>query len=163
MHVCFGAGNIQIAAHDETASGLRERRRVVVHRFEEPQFRGKVFAAVRHVHGSNGQFAERGPDLGRDDAVFEVECGMEEDRRVDCGGAVDVEADARVPLRAVPVRPVAFEPEERFRDLIRGGFEFLETDDVRARLRDPFLDLRVPRPDTVDVPGGDLQKRACAA
>jgi len=41
--------------------------------------------------------------------------------------------------------------------LFRTGFEFLQTDDVRAVARDPFFDLREARPDAVDVPGGDLQ------
>jgi hypothetical protein len=44
--------------------------------------------------------------------------------------------------------------------LISVGFDFLQTDDVRTVARNPFFDLRVTRPDAVDVPGGDLQKRA---
>ncbi len=75
----------------------------------------------------------------------------------------DVQADARIALGAVPVAPVAVEVEEKLGDLVRCGLDFLQADDVRAIPRDPFLDLRVTRPDAVDVPGGDFQNRACAA
>jgi hypothetical protein len=71
-----------------------------------------------------------------------------------------VKADAGVRLLAVPVAPVAVHAEEGGGNLIRGGFDFLQADDVRAVARDPFVDLRVARPDAVDVPGGDLQNRA---
>jgi hypothetical protein len=77
--------------------------------------------------------------------------------------AVDVQADTRIALAAVPVTPVAVEIEEELGDLIWCGLDFLQADDVRAIPRDPFLDLRVTRPDAVDVPGGDFQNRACAA
>src|SRR4029077_20050727 len=76
---------------------------------------------------------------------------------------VHVQGDARVALLAVPVAPVALHAEESGRNLIGAGFDFLQADDVRAVARDPFFDLRVARPDAVDVPGGDFQKRACAA
>jgi hypothetical protein len=77
--------------------------------------------------------------------------------------AADVEADAGVALAAVPVAPVAVEIEEQVGNLLGRGLDFLQADDVRTLPRDPFLDLRVPRPDAVDVPGGDFQNRACAA
>jgi hypothetical protein len=75
----------------------------------------------------------------------------------------DVQRDARITLAAVPVAPVAVEAEKGFGDLLGCGFDFLQADDVRALALDPFLDLGVPRPDAVDVPGGDFQNRACAA
>jgi hypothetical protein len=64
-----------------------------------------------------------------------------------------VKGDAGVALASVPVTPVALEAEERLRNLFGGGFDFLQADDVRALTLDPFLDLRVPRPDAVNVPG----------
>jgi len=41
--------------------------------------------------------------------------------------------------------------------LIDGRFDFLEAGDLRALALDPFLDLRLPRPDAVNVPRGELQ------
>jgi len=44
--------------------------------------------------------------------------------------------------------------------VIRFDFDFLQADDIRALTLDPFLDLRLPRPDPVDVPGGDPNQLA---
>jgi hypothetical protein len=77
--------------------------------------------------------------------------------------AADVKADAGVTLAAVPVAPVAVEIEEQIGNLLGRRLDFLQADDVRALPRDPFLNLRVPRPDAVDVPSGDFQNRACDA
>ena len=74
-----------------------------------------------------------------------------------------MQRDARVAFASVPVAPVVFEGKESERDIIRPGLDFLQADDVRALALDPVMDLRVPRPDAVDVPGGDLQWLACAA
>jgi hypothetical protein len=74
-----------------------------------------------------------------------------------------VQRDAGVALAAVPVAPVILETEERLGNLLGSGFDFLQADDVWAVTLDPVLNLRVTRPDAVDVPGGELQKRACAA
>jgi len=63
----------------------------------------------------------------------------------------------------VPVAPVALHLAEGGWHLIRCGFELLQANDIRTLLRDPFLDLRLARPDTVDVPGGEFQCDACAA
>jgi hypothetical protein len=38
--------------------------------------------------------------------------------------------------------------------LIGCGLDFLQADDVRALALDPFLNLRLSRPDAVNVPGG---------
>jgi hypothetical protein len=37
--------------------------------------------------------------------------------------------------------------------LIGSGLDFLQADDVRAVALDPFMNLRLTRPDAVDVPG----------
>lgn len=101
--------------------------------------------------------------VDRGDAVFEIEFRMGERRPLGGERLADVQGDARVAFAAVPVTPVALEIEEKRGQLLGSGFDFLQADDVRALVRDPFLNLRVSRPDTVDVPGGDLQNRACAA
>ena len=79
-----------------------------------------------------------------------------------------MQADSGIAFPPVPIAPVALHLAEGFRYLVGRRFDFLQTDDVRALMRDPVLDLRLPRPDAVDVPGGYLQKRwlqkrACAA
>jgi hypothetical protein len=99
----------------------------------------------------------------RGDAILEIEFRMGERRPFRGERLADVQRDARIPLAAVPVAPVAVEIEQQRGQLLGSGFDFLQADDVRALARDPFLNLRVSRPDTVDVPGGDLQNRACAA
>src|SRR5262249_59666911 len=71
-------------------------------------------------------------------------------------GLAHLQRDARVPLAAVEVAPVALHLAEGRGNLIGGRFDFLQADDVRALLRDPLLDLRLPRPDAVDVPGRQL-------
>jgi hypothetical protein len=88
---------------------------------------------------------------------------MREHRPLGRERLADVQGDARIAFAAVPVRPVAFEPEEGRWDLLDGGFDFLQADDVRTLAVDPVLDLRLPRPDAVNVPCREFQKRACAA
>ena len=91
--------------------------------------------------------------------MFEVEGGVGKLRTFRRERLADVQADARVALAAVPVAPVALHLAEFRRNLIGGGFDFLEADDVRAIAFDPLDDLGVTRADAVDVPGGDLHGR----
>ena len=156
VHVALGARDIQVAAEDERPSGVAARRGVGLQRLEEPHLGGKVLAAVRHVDRGDGQ-------IGRastvDDAVLEVEGGMDEGRTLGSRCVLlTCKADAGVALAAVPVAPVALHLAEGGGHLVGSGLDFLQADDVRALARDPFLDLRVPRPDAVDVPGGDLHE-----
>jgi hypothetical protein len=72
--------------------------------------------------------------------------------------AADVQSDTRVALASMPAAPVALETEEGSRYLVRRGLDLLQADDVRALALDPVVELRLPRPDAVDVPGGDLQR-----
>src|SRR5262249_18335920 len=58
---------------------------------------------------------------------------------------------------------VALHLAEGRRHAIGFDLDFLQADDVRALVRDPVLELRLPRPDAVDVPGGDFQCDAWAA
>jgi hypothetical protein len=88
---------------------------------------------------------------------------MAEGGTIGCEALADVQRDAGVALTAVPVAPVALEAEERCGNLLGCGLDLLQADDVRAVALDPFLNLRVARPDAVDVPSGENQKRACAA
>ena len=118
---------------------------------------------LQEIKATPDQIPELLLDLDGRDPVFEIEFRMGTGGTLGRQRSADVKADARIALRAVPVTPVAVDIEQQFGDLIGCGFDFLETDDVRTVPRDPFLNLRVTRPDAVDVPGGDLQNRACAA
>jgi hypothetical protein len=92
--------------------------------------------------------------------VFVVEGWMGERRTEGREIVADQQCDARIAFAAVPIAPVALDLAERPDDLFSSGFDFLETDDSRTLACDPVLDLRATRPDAVDVPGRDLQKRA---
>src|SRR5262249_39492445 len=163
MHVALAARDVHVAEHHERVSALRGRRRVGIHRGEELHLGRKILAAVRHVHRRNGDLAERRRQIDRDDAVLVIEGGMREGWPIRCEGLAHPERDAGVALAAVPVTPVALHLAESRWNLIGGGLDFLQADDVRTLLRDPLLHLRQPRPDAVDVPGGELQNLACAA
>jgi len=84
-------------------------------------------------------------------------------RTIEREGLADVEGDTGVALAAVPVAPISLQLAEEHRNLIGRSFDFLETHDIRTLALDPFLDLRLPRPDAVNVPCGEFQNRACAA
>src|SRR5436190_4364899 len=56
----------------------------------------------------------------------------------------------------MPVAPVAFELAEPDRELIDVRLDFLQTNHVGGLSLDEVLQLGLPRPNAVDVPGGDL-------
>src|ERR687897_252088 len=72
----------------------------------------------------------------------------------------DMQADSRVPLRAVPVAPVALEIAEPHGQLIERRLDLLQANHVRTLAIDPLQQLPVPRADAVDVPGGDPHSSA---
>src|SRR5437867_4395705 len=158
MHVSVRPRDVQVAAQHELTPARLKRARVRVHRVEEPHLGGEVLAAVRHVHRRHGHLADAGAHRRRDDPALVIEFRMREQRPFGCDRLADMEADARVAFSAVPVAPVALHLAERGRHLIRGGFDFLQADDIRALALDPFLQLRLPRPNAVDVPGCDLHQ-----
>ena len=71
--------------------------------------------------------------------------------------APDVQSDARVSARAVPVTAISLQLAERRRHLSHGRFELLQADHIRPLALDPFENLSLARTDPVDVPGGDFQ------
>src|SRR3954447_2480854 len=83
---------------------------------------------------------------------------MREGRALRGERLVDMQRDARISLAAVPVTPVPLHLAQGGGNLVRGGLDFLEAHDIRPFALDPFLNLRLPGPDAVDVPGGDLQR-----
>ena len=70
----------------------------------------------------------------------------------------DMQGDAGIPLGPVPVAPIPFDLAEPDRQLIHGRLDFLQTEDVGLLALEPFLELRLARPDPVDVPRGDLHR-----
>ena len=128
-------------------------------RFEKAHLGREVLAAVRDVDRRHGEVA----DVDRDDPVLEVELRMRECGPLGPALLADVQADARVALRSVPVAPVALEVAEAHGQLIERGLDLLQADHVRLVALDPLEQLAVPGADAVDVPGGDLHVVATAA
>ena len=89
-----------------------------------------------------------------------VEGGMRERRALGQTACAHVQRHARVALRAVPVAPVALELAEPDRQLVGRRLDLLQADDVGLLALEPLLQLRLPRADAVDVPGGDLHRTA---
>src|SRR6516225_6095564 len=56
----------------------------------------------------------------------------------------------------MPVAPVPLQLAEPHGDLIQRRLDFLQADNVGLFAFDPFLQLRLTSPDTVDVPRRDL-------
>ena len=153
VHVAVRPRDVHVAHQHDLARRALKRRGVGVHRLEELHLAGKILAAVGHVDGRDGQVA----DVHGDDAVLVVEGGVGKGRPLGRERFADVQGDAGVPLAAVPVAPIALHLAEGRRYLFGRGFDFLQADDVRALLRDPLVDLRLSRPDAVDVPGRELE------
>jgi hypothetical protein len=57
----------------------------------------------------------------------------------------------------MPVTAISLQLAKRRRNLFGGGFQLLQTHDVRALPLDPFEHLRLARADAVDVPRSDFQ------
>jgi hypothetical protein len=71
------------------------------------------------------------------------------------------DGDAMMRALSMPERRVAGVFELRRRTFLVGRLDFLEADDVRPRLVQPFEEPRQPAVDAVDVVGGDLQRGLC--
>ena len=105
MHVDVGARDVQVAAEDERRCRRRHVRGELLERREEPHLRGKVLAAVRHVHRRDGRRLRDGSTY---DPVLVVERRMSKTRPFRRETLLTCSADARVALRSMPVAPVAF-------------------------------------------------------
>ena len=128
------------------------------HRLEERELGGEVLAAVRDVDGRGGEPLRR----GLDDARLVVELRVRERHGGPERLRLQEEADARVPLVAVPVRRVARGRRERDRHLLRRGLQLLQADDVwRVRVEE-LEDLQLARADPVHVPRDDLHENISA-
>src|SRR4029077_4368962 len=86
------------------------------------------------------------------DAAFVIEIGMREGRTLRRDRPAHVQPDARIPLGAVPVTPVAFDLAEPHWKLVLSGLDLLQAHDVGLLPLDPFLQLRLTSSETVDVP-----------
>src|SRR5262245_44887044 len=81
---------------------------------------------------------------------------MRERRTLRRDRTADVQRDARVALRAVPVAPVPLELAEPDGNLIGRRLDLLQAHDVGPLALDPVLQLSLTRADTVDVPCPDF-------
>src|SRR5205085_4907323 len=96
----------------------------------------------------------------RDDAVLVIELRMLEARLAREGRLAQMKRNPGVALVAVPVAPVSLEGSKLGRNVLRRCLDLLHAEDIRRLAGDPLPDLRHPRPDPVDVPGGDLHRGA---
>ena len=119
---------------------------------EEAHLGRIVPVAVGDVHGREDPVA----DLRGDDARLHVE------GRMDVGGRTrervlpEVEGDARVPLVAVPVAPVALEVAHERGHRFRRGLDLLQAQDVGLLASHPLEHGLGAGADAVDVPRRDL-------
>ena len=156
MHVALLAGDVQVAAQDHPLGRPALLARPLRQRLEEADLRRVVLVAVRHVDGGD----ERVARSRRDDAVLVIELRMLEARLAREGRLAQMKRNPGVALVAVPVAPVSLERGKLGRNVLRRSLDLLHAEDIRRLARDPFPDLRHPRPDPVDVPGGDLHRGA---
>jgi hypothetical protein len=148
MDVHVGACDVHVSAQDERQTSAVELGRVRVQRFQEPHFRRKVLSPVGHVDRRDRRFGQ----AHADDPVLVIELRVMKRRTARMKRLANVKRNARVPLPAVPVAPVALELAEPHRQLIERRLDLLQAQHVGLFAFDEFLDLRLPRPDAVDVP-----------
>jgi hypothetical protein len=155
MDIPLGARDIEVAAdHDAGAAGMNFGD-VLLQLPEKFHFGWKILAAVRYVNRSEDEAVGfRGYDPG-----FKIEGRMGKPRLVGKRVAADMEPDAGVGFGAVPVASVALQFTNRTGNLSRRGFELLKAHDIGLLALNPFENLRLPRADSIHVPGGDFQER----
>ena len=89
-----------------------------------------------------------------------VELRVDEERTVGRELLAHEQRHARVPLGPVPVGPVSRDVAHGLGDVVDGGLDLLQAQDVRLLALHERGDLILARADAVDVPGGDLHRRA---
>ena len=151
MQVDVGARDIDIAAQDHLAPFVVQPARPVDQPFEKRQFRRIVLAAVRNVYRRDHGVA----DSRLDDPRFHVEIGMAEFRLTVEQAFADVQRNARVAAKSVPVDVIVVEVAAH-RDLRGLRLQFLQAHDVRLVALHPLAELAFARANPVDVPGGDF-------
>src|SRR3954462_6644317 len=154
MHVEVAARDIDVTAEDELAPVLVHPPRPRPQALHEGELRRVVLAAVRHVDRGEDPIADR----RLHDARLHVELGMAECRRGVERRLAHVQRYSGVGAQAVPEHMVVVELTLQ-RDLSELGFQLLQAHDVGPVLaREPFAELRLARPDAVDVPSADLHR-----
>ena len=146
--------DVEIAAEHEVAAALVHTGRPRRELREEIELGRIVLAAVRDINGREEEIAERDGD----DARLHVERRMREYRYLVVERLADMQRNARVRAHAVPVHVIVVMAAARG-NLVGRRLQLLQAKDVRAVALEPVAELRLPRADAVDVPGGDLQLR----
>ncbi len=154
VHVDLGARDVQVPAQDGALSAGVQLGRVLLQGLEEAHLRRKVLPAVRHIYGCEGHAMD---GRGHDPALV-VEGRMVERRPLGRKALPDVEADAGVALRPMPVAPIPFHLAQGNRDLVGRRLDFLQADNVGLLPFHPFLHLGLPRTDPVYVPRRDFHQ-----
>ena len=157
INVDFGPGDIVVAGETHRRFRAQQRTRMGLQALEPRElvveFRAWLRIAVRQIDAGNDDAVHRGFDVAR----FRIglvagQRGSGHDRlraaRKDC--------DAVPGLLAAPHRAIARACDRAFGKLRVGGFQFLQTDNVRPRGLEPLQQVRQPAVDVVDVEGRDL-------
>jgi len=157
MHVHVAARDVDVAAEHELAPLFVRSagpRREALH---EGELGRVILAAVRHVDRGEDPLAER----RLHDARLHVELGMAERGRGVERVLAHVQRHPGVRAQAVPEHVVVVELALQ-RDLSELGLQLLQANDVGTLAAgEPVAELRLARPDAVDVPGGDLHRTPC--
>src|SRR5581483_1791206 len=152
VHVHLGERDVDVAAEHDLAALRAQRLRPAREALHELDLRRIALAAVRHVYRGEHRVA----DLRLHHARLHVELGMAEHRLGRMQFLADVQRHAGVRTHAVPEDVVALNPA-LLGNLRRLRLQLLQADDVGLVALEPVAELRLPRADAVDVPGGDLQ------
>jgi len=103
MHVAFTRGHVEVATEQDAPLRIQQLAGIRVEGCEESHLCSKVLAAIGHV----GRYDGHGANLCGDNAVLEVETGMNELWALRRKIFTDVQADAGVTTFSVPIAPVA--------------------------------------------------------
>ena len=158
VHVALVAGDVEVPADQQPPPVAGDVRGPGVEAAEEAHLGLVVLAAVGHVDRRDGDDGAADHDVGRRDALFEIEERMFERRRNDRQLLRDQQRHARVALLPVPHRPVAVHVAQFERQLVDRRLDLLQADDVRGVRRQPRQQVRLPCAHAVHVPGRDLHR-----
>ncbi|MGA8060494.1 MAG: LLM class flavin-dependent oxidoreductase, partial [Candidatus Binataceae bacterium] len=152
VNVAIGARDVDVAAKDERSGRIARAGGIVLDRLQKTKLGGVVLAPVRYVDGGDQQTASQ----RLDDPSLVVERRMRESGLFSEAILAQMQADAGIGGRSMPVTPVAGQATERFGDLLALRFELLQAEDVGTLSLDELDQLAPTSANAVDVPGDDL-------
>src|SRR5262249_18227554 len=153
MNIALVARDIDVGAQKDVPAAVMNLSDKSFELTQELHLCDKIFSAIGHVHGAKKQIA----DLRCDDAGFEVEFRMGKNRLVSKSVAAQMQANAGIGARAMPVAAIALHLAKSRRHLGDSRFDLLQANYVGLLALDPFEQLRLARADTVNVPSSNFE------